>query len=376
MESEIGTAAPNFLCHIFTFQLYAKVSLALATFERQIHISRERYQYYRDHFQAEAMYVLEYAAYRHLGFYQAMDTLTVNLSETAERYYHSIDAFWVVLAALDDDKSVYTSLPTRLYSTTELRKSCERMREYTRRTLRKTIDCFIRREPCTTLRISYALIYNLTSIPLDCWGDYFVRVSALNDSISQHTKEAYDKYLAELSSYLNEDNTRSGELHQAQADIRHYLEAYMLGKLTKDDLAATLSDGMLNKAQFLGTTAITDVLDGNIKAVLDFLQNLKRTIFTGYMAFAAAFVELPDFYIYNKFGGVINGLTIWRRPLIEISGNVYQVLLHLVFELELLELFSRTNSMQYAYLCGRSGAFKRHLPNYRDLLSTLLKLEQ
>ena len=178
-----------------------------------------------------------------------------------------------------------------------------------------------------SLLLSYIETYDFSiKSYLDCLNEYPNVIRSIRENITskEFTRFDVDKHPVVSLGDFNLDEIYAPLLHHKQL-IKDLLDRYVRNSITKEFLALQFSQEQVSVAQE-GIGVFLNTLDARIiqpfRNLISVLQKEMPPLYLNLFKMAAT---LEKFFNAGNFTDNIKQLDIWKRPLVKIDTNVYEV---------------------------------------------------
>ena len=178
-----------------------------------------------------------------------------------------------------------------------------------------------------SLLLSYVQMYDFSvKSYLDCLEEYpnVIRSIRKNITSKEFTRFDVDRHAVVSLLDFNLDEIYAPLLHHKQL-IQDLLDRYVSNSITKDFLASQFSQERVSVAEE-GIGVFLNTLEARmIQPFRSTISVLQKEIPSLYLDLFKMTASLEEYFYTGNFTNNINQLDIWKRPLVKIDTNVYEV---------------------------------------------------
>ena len=178
-----------------------------------------------------------------------------------------------------------------------------------------------------SLLLSYIQMYELSiNSYLDCLNEYPNVIQSIRETITskEFTRFDVDKHPVVSLWDFNLDEIYAPLLHHKQL-IKDLLDRYVSNSITKELLALQFSQKQVSVAEE-GISVFLNTLDTRIiQPFRSTISDLQRIMPAMYFDLIKMGHSLKKYFNTRNFTKIIKQLYIWKRPLVKIDTNVYEV---------------------------------------------------
>ena len=178
-----------------------------------------------------------------------------------------------------------------------------------------------------SLLLSYIQVYDLSiNTYLDCLNEYPNAMRSIQENITskEFTRFDVDKHPVVSLGDFDLDEIYAPLLHHKQL-IKDLLDRYVSNSITKEFLALQFSQERVSVAEE-GISVFLNTLDARIiQPFRNTISDLQKEMPALYLDLFKMVATLEKYFNTGNFTKNINQLYIWRRPLVKIDTNVYEV---------------------------------------------------
>ena len=178
-----------------------------------------------------------------------------------------------------------------------------------------------------SLLLSYIHMYDLSiNTYLDCLNEYPNAMRSIQENITskEFTRFDVDKHPVVSLGDFNLDEIYAPLLHHKQL-IKDLLDKYVSNSITKEFLALQFSQERVSVAEE-GISVFLNTLDARIiQPFRNTISDLQKEMPALYLNLFKMVASLEKYFNTGNFTKNINQLDIWKRPLLKIDTNVYEV---------------------------------------------------
>ena len=178
-----------------------------------------------------------------------------------------------------------------------------------------------------SLLLSYIQMYDFSiKSYLDCLVEYPNVIRSIRENITskEFTRFDVDKHPVVSLWDFNLDEIYAPLLHHKQL-IQDLLDRYVSNSITKEFLALQFSQERVSVAEE-GISVFLNTLDARIiQPFRNTISDLQKEMPALYLNLFKMVASLEKYFNTGNFTMNINQLDIWKRPLLKIDTNVYEV---------------------------------------------------
>ena len=178
-----------------------------------------------------------------------------------------------------------------------------------------------------SLLLSYVQMYDFSvKSYLDCLEEYPNVIRSIRENITskEFTRFDVDKHPVVSLWDFNLDEIYAPLLHHKQL-IQDLLDRYVSNSITKEFLALQFSQERVSVAEE-GISVFLNTLDARIiQPFRNTISDLQKEMPALYLDLFEMVASLEKYFNTGNFTKNINQLYIWKRPLVKIDTNIYEV---------------------------------------------------